>query len=523
MKEYIVIAQDEPAIDSLHQDLTKDTREDLTVNPDTIPFREVEVADYRIANPRITHYYLTDQEAETLANDPRVVDVHPAPDPMALKKTIIDKPIANNGRIGNYSRNSLQDKFNVNWGLRRTSLTAAESVIGNTYEYNNTGSGVDIIIVDDGVLRDHPEFIDATGQSRVQEIDWYTETGIPGTMPPGHYVADSPGSFEHGTHVASIAAGKTFGYAKNSRIYSIRIFGNTSQAIKITDVFDIIRIWHSKKPKDPNTGFARPTVCNLSWVYGWEFPKNSIDKIFYRNKLNNFPGGTGRQVDFGQTGIAHGMIVPSLDIELQDAERAGVVFVQSAGNFSQKIDINNGVDYNNYYTSKSTWAGMVKPGNPIYYHRGSSPRSDNIIKVSAARDIPKTVKNKLFEQVDSYSDKGPGCQIVAPGTNITAATSPNTRYKTSEYVWSEKGTRSQYLVSKQSGTSMAAPQVTGVVALYLSSNPSAKPAQVKEWIQTTSVKDIILSSNSNSDWSNLHSLLGGPNQFLYNPYRKNYK
>lgn len=523
MKEYIVIAQNEPAIDSLHVDLTRNTREDLTVNHDTVPDREVEVADPRLGNQRITHYYLTDEEADKLSADARVVDIHPAPDISALRKTTIDKPVANNGKAGNFARNGLRDPLNINWGLRRTSLTAAESVIGNSYEYNNSGLGVDIIVVDDGIMSNHPEFLDPAGQSRVQEIDWYAETGVIGRMPVGHYDQGSPGSFEHGTHVASIIAGKTFGYAKHARLYSIRIFGNDSERINFNDVFDLIRIWHVRKPVDPITKVKRPTIVNLSWVYAWEFPKNSINGIYYRNTQNNYPKGTSRRPNFGQVGTSHGMVVPSLDLELQDAEREGVIFVQSAGNFGQKIDVPNGPDWNNYYTSSNDWAGFVRAGRPIFYHRGSSPMSPHIIKVSAGRDATRAVKGRILEQVDGYSDKGPGCHIVAPGTNITAATSSKSRYRTSEYLWTEKNPNNKFYVSKQSGTSMAAPQVTGVLALYLSVNPTATPAQAKEWLTNTAIKDQIITSNSNSDYTNPNSLLGGPNRYLYNPYRKDYR
>lgn len=523
MKEYIVIAHSEPDIDSLHRDLTRDTREDLTVDQDTVPTRNITVANERLGNPRITHYFLTDDEAETLRNDPRVEDLHPLPNPMALGKTIVQKSMANDGRTGNFNRNAVQDPYNINWGLRRTSQTSAETRIGNFYEYNNDGTGVDIVIMDDGVMIDHPEFLDVTGKSRVQRIDWYKETGIPGKMPVDHYRATAYGGLEHGTHVAGIAAGKTFGYAKNSRIYSLRIFGNLSEAIDINDAFDLVRVWHSRKPVDPVTQNKRPTICNLSWAYSWDFPTNGITKVVYRNQVSEFQQGTGSKIRFGQKGRRHGIQVPSLDAEMQDAERAGVIFVQSAGNFGQKIDTVDGVDYNNYYISRHDWAGVIPAGRPIYYHRGSSPNSPNVIKVSAARDTTKFVERRYMEEVDSYSDRGPGCAIVAPGTNITSATSSTSSFPKLNYVWSGVGRTDNFFVSKQSGTSMSAPQVTGVLALYLSENPRATPAQAREWIINISIKDQILSSNSNSDWSNPYSLLGGPNRYLFNPFRKSYK
>jgi subtilisin family serine protease len=70
---------------------------------------------------------------------------------------------------------------------------------------------------------------------------------------------------------------------------------------------------------------------------------------------------------------------------------------------------------------------------------------------------------------------------------------------------------------------MAAPQVAGVVALYLSRNPKATPAQARAWVAKTGIKGQVLSSVTNNDWTNQNALLGGPNNFLFNPYRNNFK
>lgn len=474
---------------------------------------------------------LTDAEAIALEKDHRVEAVHIPPKPETKVKNIVQKYVAYDSIVGNFNRNGLNDKYNVNWGQRRTSVPAAEARPGNTYDCDLDGTGVDIVIMDDGIQVDHPEFLDATGVSRVQQIDWYTATGIPGTMPPNHYVCNNYGDGEHGTHVTTIAAGKTFGYAKNARIYLIRVFGNSTQIIADEDQFDLIRVWHSKKTVDPKTGAKRPTIVNTSWGYAWYYSDSPYSSApnqtstRYRNKDYKYSVPTAPNVNYGQKpGGIHGLLVPSVNAEQQDAEAAGIIFVHSAGNFSNKIDKVGGVDYNNFYTTNSYWAGIIPPGNPVYYHRGGSPASTNAIVVSAARDITVTVNKKILEVVDRYSERGPGCDIVAPGTNITAGTSKLSSFTTSEYVWGRNNAYDRgFKVTKISGTSMAAPQVTGVLALYLSQNPRATPAQAKAWIATVGIKNQMFTSLVNNDWKNPNALLGGPNNFLYNPYRNKYK
>jgi len=540
MKEYIVIAHSEADIDSVHNDLIVNTSFNAAVNQATVPTREVAVANAREGMPVMTHYYLTDSEAAKLAKDSRVAAVHMPPTYESRKAHVVPKPlvplnaiqrpVAYNGVIGNFNRNGLLDSYNVNWGLRRTSLAAPESVIGSTYNYDRAGVGVDVVIMDDGVEPNHPEFMDSTGVSRVQTIDWFKASGVPGKMPIHHYNTDySTGGGEHGTHVAGIAAGKTYGYAKSARIYSLRVFGDDTERVPDNLHFDLLLGWHQRKPVDPNTGVKRPTVLNMSWGYAWAYSNDiyapnvaTITSTSYRGALRNYNSLQRRNINYGQVGEMHGTRVVSEDVACQMCENAGIIVIRSAGNSSHKIDVPGGPDYNNYYTTNDVWAGYIPAGSPIYYHRGTSPSSGNAIIVSAVKDTTVISNSTLKEQIDYYSDRGPACAVTAPGTNITSCTSRSTTFQILTYRYGTQANSSIEHSTKLMGTSMAGPQVAGVVALYMSNNPTVKQLAAKNWIASIGIKNQIATTTTNNDWANQYALQGGPNNYLYNPYHNGY-
>jgi Subtilase family len=535
MREYVVVAPNESSIDSLHQDLTS-----ATVNKDNIPDRVVSVADPRELNERITHYYLSDAEAETLAKDPRVEAVHLNPSrDMAKHFTTYGKmlnatesPIAFNGTHGTFNRTAANpDAYNVNWGLRRSGLNAPELVQGSTYVYDEDATGVDIVIMDDGVQPNHPEFLDSSGISRLQQINWYSTSPTPGVaMPTGFYDLSIAGEGEHGTHVAGIAAGKNYGYAKGAKLYSMRIFDNTAGGTKsftnsIGTAFDLIKYWHNAKPNDISTGRKRPTIVNMSWGYAWYYsgnPNNTTAKVItnitYRGVAHNYTNKVSYQTAYGQVGGLHGFRVPSVDAQIADGMAAGIIYVAAAGNYGHKVDVSSGLDFNNYY--KSSVYGINPPNTPTYYHRGSSPQGT--IQVSAGDYVILNSNGTLKEQLATYSERGPGCDVISPGTYITSSTSNLSTFAPFAYNFGTQAQAGTFKACKISGTSMATPQVTGVCALHLARHPETTPAQMKTWLTTNAKKNLVNTTTTSDDWLNSRALLTGPNNYLYNPYHNGF-
>ena len=512
MKECVIVAHSEADIDSLHAELVANG---------------TEVADLVPLNELTYHYMLTDGEAAKLATDPRVAHIHYKLPASAARPhvapDVVEAPRAYNNTAGNFARRATNpDLYNVNWGLRRATLNTTENTAGTTYTANRDGTGVDIVIMDDGVQSGHPEF-----GSRLKEINWFQEAGVAGTMPVGFYDYSIYGEAEHGTHVAGIAAGKTYGAAKGANVYSLRIFDNTPTGTKSFDTytaFDVLRAWHNKK--FATGGSRRPTIVNMSWGYVWYYSDNpnrtsqkTINKIVYEGSTANYSSYTQYLSSKGMVGPEHCVTDPATDTRIAQGQAAGIVYITAAGNYGHKIDVSGGSDYNNYYTHP--FSGAIAPANtPIYYHRGGSPIGT--VRVSASDSVTVKSGNTYLEQLAYYSERGPGCDVISPGTDITSSTSNASSFSPFSYVF---GTQQQntFHACKIAGTSMATPQVTGVVALYLQGNPTATPAQVKTWVATQAKSSQVYNpTTSTNAWTNSTALLGAPNKYLYNPYHSGY-
>ena len=504
-KEYIV---------TLHRNVdyqTFDAEMVANTGAGAIPNRSAPIANPRPGSKRNTHYMLTEQEAEMLRNDPRVFGVEIPPEKredleLGLRAT----------QTGNFTKTSDNIGDFINWGLRRCNESTnpyTENSVEGGYDYTLDGTGVDIVVHDTGIQADHPEWEDANGTSRLQEIDWYTASGLPGTLPDGFYT-DYHG---HGTHVGSTIAGKTYGWAKNAKIYALKVDGlegptDPNGGIPISDCFDVVKEWHNNKPIDPVTGVKRPTIVNMSWGYSsfW----TSLSAIQYRGTTY-----TGTDIDEISELTSKGLIpvfdgsryktnvrIASVDADVQEMIDAGIHVVIAAGNNYHKIDIEGGEDYDNNLTGTY----IIFPTN-VYYNRGSSPYDEEAHNVG---NIDSAVHAGGLEQKAESSETGPGVNVFAPGTNIMAAASNvNVFNGDGEYP-----PNTDFKISNISGTSMAAPQVAGVLALYAQVNPGATPAQGLAFINDNASSDKLFSTGLDNDYDNYRSLAGGNNRFLFNKF-----
>lgn len=510
-KEYVVVVH--RGIDLSEFD--KDMADSQGHGP--IPARSIDIANPRIGSKRMTHWMITDEEAEEIRKDPRVLSVEIPPE----QRDDISIGL-NRTQEGTFYRGSGNNTSYVNWGLRRcienTNVYGSNTTTSGNFDYAIDGRGVDVVIQDSGIDPNHPEWNDYDGNSRLQQIDWYTASGVSGTQSVNHY-RDRDG---HGTHVASTAAGLIYGWAKGAHVYSQKLAGletlsgSDGTGISITDAFDTIRLWHIAKTN------GRPTVVNMSWGYGatitgdptsgfhagvgsWTYGVDYVD----RNALFTATGVSPNRFISGLTTFFRMPVrVPSVDAEIEDMIDAGIHICIAAGNKYSKIDVPGGADYNNEVTF----------GGTLYtYHQGSSPYSENCFMV-ASIDSGYTGQSPLDykDKVASYSERGPGTNIFAPGSNIMAGTS--TEYDTGDYTTTTYPGNDSFPIMSISGTSMASPQVAGVCAQHLQVYPNLTPAELKERIEAD-CDAVVTDTGNDDDYSEvLQSIYGAPNRMLHSRY-----
>lgn len=507
-KEYTVIVKQGVDLAEVEHDLTRST------GAGPIPNRSVDISDPRPGSKRQTFFMLSDDEAAQLKTDPRILDVEIPPD----RRTDISIKL-HSTQYSNFTKpSSLDNNLYVNWGLKRTNLVnnayQNSTNITDDYEFAITGNGVDVVIQDSGVEPTHPEWNDINGNSRFVELDWYAASGLPGSLNANFY-RDWDG---HGTLCAGIIAGKTYGFAKSANVYSQKLnglegSGDSGTGMSISDSFDAIRLWHASKPIDPRTGAKKPTIVNMSWGYFSQVSGDPTSGVYrggtwvwgvdYSDNTNLWTN-TGIVVPLIGTTRYMPARVSAVDAEVDDLIAAGVHVVIAAGNDYYKGDISSGPDYDNR---------VVFGGGTYYYHRGSSPHSDNAFIVGNINTTAFQDGNNFLDRTASSSSRGPRVNIWAPGTNIVSACSTVNGKTDAEYPLD-----SNYRIAINSGTSFSAPQVCGVGGLHLESNPNLTPAQLKTKLEADA-KNVIYDTASDTDYTAFTtSLMGASNKMLYSRY-----
>jgi hypothetical protein len=502
---YIVTVKSKDDLESFYNDM--ECENDIS----SVPHRKVECCNRRPIS-RNTEYLLTEEEAEILRNDIRVLAVERIPEEIGIfpirmftqTETTWDKSNTNNSSHKNWGllRCVAGEQIN-NWGSNGTTSQPGTIVV------NPEGRNVDVVIVDGMINPAHPEYAvnaDGTGGSRVIQYNWFqhslgqaSDTYVYEPYDNGNteLTADN----NHGAHVAGTVVGSTQGWARSANIYNINPYSTDVNDTSSTLLIDYIRAFHNSKPVNPVTGRKNPTICNHSWGYGSALSISNITSVTFRGVTTNGPFTASELNDFGiRTGTISGTPVAlrparvaAVDADMEDAIADGIIMVGAAGNDNTKIDVVGGQDFNNFFT----WSGFTVP-----YHQGSTPSaSGNTICVGAISAL-------VNESKATFSNCGPRVDIYAPGQNIQSSFN-----STTSFGGVDDPRTSDFKIGKISGTSMASPQVCGILACVLEIYPNMTQAEAIEYIQYYAKKNQI--TDTGGGFTDLTSLQGSANNYLF--------
>jgi serine protease AprX len=308
--------------------------------------------------------------------------------------------------------------------MERTGATVGAT--GVREDLGLDGSGVGIAIIDSGVASGEDDLADPT-LTGAQRIDRFVDF-VGGLAAPYD-------DYGHGTHVAGIVAGNGFdssgarsGLAPGSRLVVLKALDRSGQG------------------------------CISNVIAALDYAVAHYSELDIR--IINLSVGAG---------VYESYDADPLTIATKRAVDAGIVVVAAAGNAGRDAQ------------GRTQYGAIAAPGNAPW-----------VVTVGASSHMGTT--DRVDDTMAAFSSRGPTAidraakpDVVAPGVGIESLSAPDSLLYQSMPAYLLRGTVPKpYLpYLSLSGTSMAAPVVTGTVALMLQANPTLTPNAVKAILQYT--------------------------------------
>jgi subtilisin family serine protease len=248
-------------------------------------------------------------------------------------------------------------------------------------------------------------------------------------------------------------------------------------------------------------------------VCEWTFYENAPSQIDLQVGVNSAKttGGGFTTTQLNAWGFISGQRIPArvsaCDDDIEDLYNEGIIMVGAAGNGRWKHDVPGGSDWNNTFEMATRYPASVL--QPYYYMRGTSPTANDTL-ASGTHNLPAicvgAVDTIQIDQKVLFSDCGGGVDLFAPGTYIVSALPSGTA----------DPRNSSFYIGKFSGTSMASPQVCGVLACALEVYPDMNQERAKAYITAIAKSgQLVATSGGPTDGQDLQ---GAANLYLF--YKK---
>jgi serine protease AprX len=318
------------------------------------------------------------------------------------------------------------------------SITNAVVNISSAWNAGYNGSGIGVAIIDSGINDSHPDLWDAK-QTHSRVVYHQDFTGTPTTNSSG-------GKYDlygHGTHVAGIVGGN--GYLSGGE------YSGVAPAINLVDL----------RALDQNGDGSDSTVIAA-------IQKAISLQNTYNIQVINLSLGRGISESYTQDPLCQAV---------ESAWQAGIVVVVAAGNYGRTAV--DGID---------GYGTVTAPGNDPFVITVGAMNSNGSPSQSA-------------ETMTTYTSKGPTMfdhvvkpDIMAPGNGIVSLAAPGATLEADYPAQLVNGSNGLANYFTLSGTSMAAPVVSGAAALILEQNSNLTPDQVKARLMQTSYQSFPNSS-----------------------------
>ena len=343
------------------------------------------------------------------------------------------------------------------------------------------GTGVGIAVLDSGIAWNHYGMRAANQSSRVKRAvdflktgdasavgvrDWTPGIDVSSAMVPGSSMsagyeaaikadrANRSDAYGHGSHVASVAAGRAYrsvdstGVAPNASLFDVKVLDESGNG-QLSDV-----------------------LAGIDWV------------IYHAAEYNIRVMNLSLAADSSET-----YLTDPLCRAVRSAAAAGITVVVAAGNYGKSA------------ADAERYGSIGAPGNDpsvitvgSVNTRGTALRADDTVNLFSSRGPTRSsyfdVKGmRRFDNLLKPDLVAPGNKIVgALATNVLAL--PGTEWSAiadaNSSLSSSYGGRLQLAnqgLMNLSGTSIAAPVVSGTVALMLQANPGLTPPLIKAMLQ----------------------------------------